>query len=236
MTAERSAVTSGQALAVSIAQRPQDDSADAVVDAVLTPSYVYYSASTVQRVVQFFTPPRELRALDFSGLSAAASSQLDRARRAAAEYAAAALSEKPRLRLRLDLEAPKVAIPVSDGLGEVSLALDLGRFIIETDPATAAALPPEEAGLYECIKLTGSNVSAYAVDGAFDWAAASGGGGNGSGGGSGKLIPLLERCGMQVGLQAARYPILPTLRCVYPPQCPRCACISVLVASGACSV
>ena len=205
---EMKAVTSDQALAASIINRPQDNSADVVVDVVLTPSYVYYKASTVDRVVKFFTPPSELRSLDFSGLSAAATSQLERARKAAAEYAAAALSNKPRLRMKLDLEAPKVAIPVEDSDGKVSLALDLGRFIIETDPATAASLPPEEAGLYECIHLVGSNVSAYVVDGSFDWAAL------GQDKSSPKLVPLLDRCGMEVGLQAARYPEpkYPTLR------------------------
>lgn len=205
------AVTAEQALACSIIHRPQDNSADAVVDVVLTPSYVYYKASTVDRVVKFFTPPSELRSLDFSGLSAAATSQLERARKAAAEYAAAALSNKPRLRLKLDLEAPKVAIPVKDGQGEVSLALDLGRFVIETDPTTAASLSPEEAGLYECIRLVGSNVSAYVVDGSFDWAEL---GQEKAGKPSPKLVPLLDRCGMEVGLQAARYPEpkYPTLR------------------------
>ncbi|KAL4527774.1 hypothetical protein Ndes2437A_g02912 [Nannochloris sp. 'desiccata'] len=217
---EMRAITSHQALAVSVVQRPQDNSADLLVDVILTPSYVYYSAGTVDRVVKFFTPPRELQALDFTTLSAAATSQLERARRAAAEYAAAALSNKPRLRMRLDLEAPKVAIPVKDAQGEVSLALDLGRFIIETDHSTAAMLPPEEAGLYECIKLTGSNVSAYAVDGAFDWASLSNSSSHGTTTSTSAnkdekgrkkspsplLVPLLDRCGMEVGLQAARYP------------------------------
>ena len=223
MTAEMRSVTSDQALSVSVIQRPQDDSADAILDVVLTPSYVYYTASTVDKVVKFFTPPKELQSLDFSGLGAVATSQLERARRVAAEYAAAALSNKPRLRMKLDLEAPKVAIPVKDSLGEVSLALDLGRFIIETDPETAAHLSPEEAGLYECIRLTGSNVSAYAVDGAFDWATvaeeAAGSdaaaaaadddakeGGKSSKKSNFKFVPLLDRCGMRIGLQAARFP------------------------------
>jgi len=222
LAGEMRAVTSHQALAVSVVQRPQDNSADFLVDVILTPSYVYYSAATVDRVVKFFTPPRELQDLDFTSLSAAATSQLERARRAAAEYTAAALSNKPRVRMRLDLEAPKVAIPVRDAQGEVSLALDLGRFIIESDHSTAAMLPPEEAGLYECIKLTGSNVSAYAVDGAFDWASLSDSSSPDTTASTNEekyeeekgrkastlptLIPLLDRCGMEVGLQAARYP------------------------------
>jgi vacuolar protein sorting-associated protein 13A/C len=203
MATERAVLAADRALSVSFVQRPQDGSADAALDVVLTPSYVFYSAATVRRVGAFFTPPRELAALDFSGLSAAAATQLERARRAAAEYAAAALGARPRLRVRLALDAPKVAVPVEDARGRVTLALDLGRFVIESDHATAAALPPEEAGLYECLRLRGSNVSAYLADGEFDWGQLEQ---RGNGGGGGGLVPLLERCGMDVGLQAARYP------------------------------
>lgn len=47
--------------------------------------------------------------------------------------------------------------------------LDFGRFLITSDPQTAAKLPGEEAALYECIRLDGKDVSAYVVDGRFDW-------------------------------------------------------------------
>ena len=62
-----------------------------------------------------------LQALDFSGLGAAATTQLDKAKRLAAEYAAAALRSRPKLALSLCLDAPKVAVPVADGQGESSL-------------------------------------------------------------------------------------------------------------------
>ena len=75
----------GSALSISFVQRPQDNSADAVLDVELAPSYVFYSAAAVQRVSRFFTPPQAVRDLDFSGISVAAATQLERARRAAAE-------------------------------------------------------------------------------------------------------------------------------------------------------
>ena len=45
---------SGQALTVRYIQKPQDGSADTVIRAGLSPSYVTYNASTVQQVSAFF--------------------------------------------------------------------------------------------------------------------------------------------------------------------------------------
>ena len=59
-----------------------------------------------------------LQALDFSATGAAASTKLERARRLAAEYASAALRSRPKLRMSLRLDAPKVAVPVGEGKGE----------------------------------------------------------------------------------------------------------------------
>jgi hypothetical protein len=92
------------------------------------------AATAVDRVVGFFKAPEQL---DFSNLSAQATTQLERARRLAAQYAAAALQSRPRLRLRMVLDAPKVAIPAADARGRATLALDFGRFIIESGGAHA---------------------------------------------------------------------------------------------------
>ena len=54
--------------------------ADAVLETVLTPSYVYYSAATLERVVDFFRVPEQL---DFSGISAQATTQVLQRRRVA---------------------------------------------------------------------------------------------------------------------------------------------------------
>ena len=62
--------------------------------------------------------------------------QLERARRLAAQYAAAALQSRPKLKLHLVLDAPKVAIPAADAQGRATLALDFGRFIIQSGAAT----------------------------------------------------------------------------------------------------
>lgn len=58
--------------------------------------------------------------VDLSALGAQALAQVEKARRAAAESLASALNQKPKLDLTLELDAPKIAIPVpatEDGRG-----------------------------------------------------------------------------------------------------------------------
>ena len=55
--------------------------------------------------------------------------------------------------------------------GKLTLVADLGSCLVESDTALASSLPPEEAALYECIKLRVRDVSAYAVDGDFSFSA-----------------------------------------------------------------
>ena len=105
--------------------------------------------------------------------------------------------------------------------------------MLQSDKGTASSLPLEEASLYECLKLSGSNISAYLVDGDFSFSALEDIGRKKSPapqdsestfsvstemtaaitqsqgktlGGSAIFIPLLERCGTSALLQAARFP------------------------------
>ncbi|RMZ56118.1 hypothetical protein APUTEX25_004542, partial [Auxenochlorella protothecoides] len=191
-----------EALTVTFVHAPQDGSADAEVGVVLRPSYVHYSAPTVARVAAFFRAPE---ALDFSNLQLAAGGQLERARKAAAAYAAAAMQARPRFNLRLQLDAPKIAVPVSDGDGDVCLVLDLGQFVVSSDRGAPRGLSPDQAALYECVRLEGSDVAAFLVEGRHDWAA---GGGTESPTAAPRppRIPLLERCGLSVAAQLSRFP------------------------------
>ena len=55
--------------------------------------------------------------MDFSALSAQAVAQVEKARQAAQQQIAAAFQSKPKLALKLQLQAPKIAIPVPDNYG-----------------------------------------------------------------------------------------------------------------------
>lgn len=49
--------------------------------------------------------------------------------------------------------------------------LDLGSLLMESDAEAAAGLPADAAALYQCLRLTSRDISAYLVDGAFSFAA-----------------------------------------------------------------
>lgn len=73
--------------------------------------------------------------MDLSALGAQALAQVEKARKAAAEQLASAMNQKPKLDLTLELDAPKIAIPVpatEDGRGmraSASVAIALTMWI-----------------------------------------------------------------------------------------------------------
>lgn len=81
---------------------------------------------------------------------------------------------KPRLLLSCTLHAPKVA--VADEAGRTTLLADLGCFTLESAPQLAALLNAEESALYECFVMRVDHVSAYLLDGPFQWPSGSAGG------------------------------------------------------------
>ena len=53
--------------------------------------------------------------------------------------------------------------------GELSLVLDFGSFVLDSDSSAASLAEAEEASLYLFFRLVGRNISAHLVDGGFDW-------------------------------------------------------------------
>ena len=195
--------TESKALDVHFIQRPPEGLSDASLNVDMAPSFVSYDPEVVARVVDFFKPPEELVLHDLADLSVAAAAQLARARQLAQEYAVAAWSDKPKLDMRLALSAPKISIPSK--AGDVHLALDFGMFVIETDLEGAAALDPRERGLYECIKVTGSRVSARITGPVVDWDRDWGSESRRDGPQKNTVFePLLDDCSLDMALHVAR--------------------------------
>ena len=53
--------------------------------------------------------------------------------------------------------------------GTLTLVVDLGSIELESDTSLISTLPPEEAALYECLRLSSRDISAYVVDGEFSF-------------------------------------------------------------------
>lgn len=140
---------------------------------------------------------------------------------------------------------PRRQSPARCTAGDVCLLVDLGRFEIHSDRGQVQGLTPEEAALYECIRLDLSEVSAGVALGEYEWEEVEELGEAGSAADvagkatdvAGKtadtttppasrtssgtpmplekkkpgrpnvpVIPLLERCGLTIAAQLARFP------------------------------
>jgi hypothetical protein len=53
--------------------------------------------------------------------------------------------------------------------GPVTMVLDFGRFVFDSNAAALAHLTEEEAAVYMPFQLAGRDLSAYLVDGDFSW-------------------------------------------------------------------
>ena len=54
-------------------------------------------------------------------------------------------------------------------VGKLTLVVDLGSILLESDKDLISKLPQEEAALYECLRLSSRDISAYVVDGDFSF-------------------------------------------------------------------
>lgn len=59
--------------------------------------------------------------------------------------------------------------------GDLTLVLDFGRFVLDSDSSAAKLTTAEEASHYLFFRLIGRNISAHLVDGHFDWDVLTGG-------------------------------------------------------------
>jgi hypothetical protein len=84
----------------------------------------------------------------------------------------AAWSSRPKIKVFLDLHAPKVAMPISSATDDspaTTLIIDLGSLVIFSNPVEAAKLSPEEGAIYDCYGLVSYDVAVHVVRGHFAW-------------------------------------------------------------------
>ena len=86
-----------------------------------------------------------------------------------------------------------IMLALSMAAGELSLVLDFGSFVLDSDNSAASLEEAEEAPLYMFFRLVGRNISAHLVDGAFDWEVFTKEGGGGPAARGGALVPPCYR-------------------------------------------
>lgn len=60
-------------------------------------------------------------------------------------------------------------VPQMMAAGKLTLVVDLGTIFLQSDMDLISKLPQEEAALYECLRLSSRDISAYVVDGEFSF-------------------------------------------------------------------
>ncbi|KAG1659488.1 hypothetical protein FOA52_005351 [Chlamydomonas sp. UWO 241] len=101
--------SAGSAFAMSFVSKPQDGSADAVVDLNIAPSFATYSPGAVSGITGFFAPVEGTQGLQLTTLQAQAAARAEQLRKLA-QFQLRSLSaaeEKPKLQLSLSCHAPK---------------------------------------------------------------------------------------------------------------------------------
>jgi Repeating coiled region of VPS13 len=158
----------------------------------------------------------------------------------------AAWSSKPKIDVALDLQAPKVAIPIADSSSsskQVTLLVDLGSLVLTSNHAEASTLSPEEASIYDCYGLLSSDLSVHIISGAFAWPRHDGDSGPHEAAGveaaapkpqqamerylgqGAQAVPLLDHCSTSASVHMAyvSHPTLPMVR-VGLQVLPSCGC------------
>jgi vacuolar protein sorting-associated protein 13A/C len=179
----------------------------------VAPCQVTLWKASLDRCVAFIQAGHAISPAISLETAAALESTLEAVRRGARERMTAVLENRLRFAIDLDIDAPKVAIPFSSGDGskvpQTQLILDFGHFTMRTDPEESPEdLSIEEQEMYSRFRVRASDISAWLVDGAYDWAQdkieatspESGMGSKGKEARQGMILPVLDKCGLAASI------------------------------------
>ncbi|XP_024403056.1 uncharacterized protein [Physcomitrium patens] len=152
---------------------PWDKQLDWSLEAKAAPCYVTVRLQSLQRISQFFSS-KEAVSRDVALQTAAAlQSTVNEVSKNAQQQLHDALKNKPKFLLDLDIAAPKVTIPTDfypDGQHKCKMFLDLGYLNINTLPENGPIDDlSEEHQLYMRFRIRLKDISAFLVDGDYDW-------------------------------------------------------------------
>ncbi|KAG0557949.1 hypothetical protein KC19_11G167800 [Ceratodon purpureus] len=152
---------------------PWDRELDWSLEAKAAPCYVTVQMRSIRRITRFFSS-KEAVSRDVALQTAAAlQSTVNEVSKNAQQQLNDALKNKPKFLLDLDIAAPKVTIPTDffpDGQHQCKMFLDLGYFSIKTLPEDGSIdHSTEENQLYMRFHIGLKDISAFLVDGDFDW-------------------------------------------------------------------
>lgn len=210
--------TEDESLKATFSYMPFDRQVDWSLIAKASPCYMTYLKDTVNQITSFFESSSAVSQTVALETAAAVQMTLNQFRRSAQEQLSKALEDRSRFSLNMDIAAPKITIPTEffpDGSRETKLLLDLGYFTLNTEGANGSE-NSEENEIYMHFKLGLKDISAFLVDGNYDWKEKS------RHKSATKLLqtetdaclPVLDECGIIISLQQIRvpHPLYPATR------------------------
>lgn len=208
--------TEDESLKATFSYMPFDRQVDWSLTAKASPCYMTYLKDTVNQITSFFESSSAVSQTVALETAAAVQMTLNQFRRSAQQQLSKALEDRSRFSLNMDIAAPKITIPTEffpDGSRETKLLLDLGYFTLNTEGADGLE-NSEENEIYMHFKLGLKDISAFLVDGDYDWK------GKSHHKSATKLVhteisahlPVLDECGITISLQQIRVP-----HPLYPP-------------------
>ncbi|KAH9321017.1 hypothetical protein KI387_015656, partial [Taxus chinensis] len=210
--------TEEESLNATFSYLPFDRQVDWSLAAKASPCYVTYLKAVVDQITSFFESSSAVSQTVALETAAAVQMTLNEVKRSAQQQLSKALKDSSRFSLNLDIAAPKITIPTAfcpDGAQETKLLLDLGYFTLNTEE-TNGLEALEEKDIYMQFKLGLKDISAFLVDGDYDWRENC----------KDKLalntlrsencvrLPVLDECGIFMSLQQNRvaHPLYPATR------------------------
>ncbi|XP_057872719.2 uncharacterized protein LOC131078906 isoform X2 [Cryptomeria japonica] len=210
--------TEEESLNATFSYMPFDRQVDWSLSAKASPCYMTYLKAAIDRITRFFESSSAVSQIVALETAAAVQMTLNEVKRSAQEQLSKALQDRSRFSLNLDIAAPKIAIPTEfcpDGTQETRLLLDLGYFTLNTEEMNGLE-DLEEKEIYMQFKLGLKDISAFLVDGDYDWREKSKQRLTVKSQGSENCVclPVLDECAIFLSLQQIRvpHPLYPATR------------------------
>ncbi|KAK3008800.1 hypothetical protein RJ639_013898 [Escallonia herrerae] len=186
--------------------KPLDANVDWSLVAKASPCYMTYLKDSIDRIVTFFESNVAVSQTIALETAAALQMTIDEVKRTAQQQVDRALKDQARFFLDLDIAAPKITIPTDflpDNTHSTKLLLDLGNLVIRSQDDNDWVLPAE-INMYLQFDLVLSDVSAFLVDGDYQWSRPSLNLSAGSQFNVVSFLPVIDKCGVTLKLQQIR--------------------------------
>ncbi|XP_047340404.1 uncharacterized protein LOC124943990 [Impatiens glandulifera] len=184
--------------------KPLNSKLDWSMIAKASPCYITYLKEPIDRIISFFESTTVVSQAVAVETAAVVQMTIDEVKRTAQQQVNRALKDHARFHLDLDIAAPKITIPSDfcpDNVHQTKLLLDLGNLIIRSQDDSDFE-SPDDMNLYLQFFMILTDISAFLVDGEYNWSKES----HNTSADFSKLggvsfLPVLDKCGVVLKLQ-----------------------------------